>query len=163
MLHGGFLRQCPSLTTHHMRIAWRRARSCATYSLLSEAGHTMSAMLLPGRLPPVPEGRVEHYVRAANRCFSQVGLPHMHSRCGQVWSIRCPRGIEVPLLSCNVFSWLGGHLLPEMTAPLSVPFCNRLRGPTRPRISRTSSSPLLHDVSASSISDAFASGTSTPL
>jgi hypothetical protein len=27
----GFLRQHPSLTTHHVRIAWRSARPCATY------------------------------------------------------------------------------------------------------------------------------------
>ena len=88
--------------------------------------------------------------RAANRCFSLAELPHMHSRCSQLWSIRFPRGGEVPL-SCNVFSWLGGHLLPGMTAPLSVPFCNRLHEPIRPSISGASSSPLLPDVSASSM------------
>src|SRR5262245_50149094 len=46
-LYGGFLRQCPSLTTHHMRIAWRRARSCATYSLLSEVPATLGVSALP--------------------------------------------------------------------------------------------------------------------
>jgi hypothetical protein len=38
----GFLRQRPALITHHVRIAWRRARSCATYSLLSEVPSTLS-------------------------------------------------------------------------------------------------------------------------
>src|SRR5262249_62367384 len=73
------------------------------------------------------------------------------------------RGKGPPLLSCHIFSWLGGHLLPGMTAPLSVPFCNRLHGATRPRISRASSSPLVPNVSASSISDACASSTSVAL
>jgi hypothetical protein len=68
-------------------------------------------------------------------------------------------GGEVPL-SCPVFSWLGGHLLPGMTALLSVPFCHRLHRPMCPSISRASSSLLLPDVAASSMSHARASATS---
>src|SRR5262245_34632634 len=70
------------------------------------------------------------------------------------------RGRGPPLLSCNVFSWLGGHLLLGMTAPLFVPLCYRLHGLMRLSITGASSSPLLPDVSASSMSHACASATS---
>src|SRR5262249_60010842 len=41
-----------------------------------------------------------------NRCFSLAGLPHMHSRCSPLGSIRFPRRVKVPL-SCLAISSLG--------------------------------------------------------
>src|ERR1043166_638184 len=117
---------------------WNACSTCHD-GLLAVVTSASQGAVLSGAVPP--ETRHHSQVVVVSVEYSSRTLP----RCWQL----C-RKCKVPL-SCNVFSWLGGHLLPGMTAPLSVPFCNRLPEPIRPSISGASSSPLLPDVSASSM------------
>ena len=73
----GFLRQYPSLTTHHMRISWRRARSCASYSLLSEVLSTLVVFSLARSVLYLICGTLLRPILPAiiELCGGNVGMP----------------------------------------------------------------------------------------